>query len=387
MKRIPTASLYSCKCASQNSHKDIPRPYPLTSGSVAHLSESVQPRKPALCIIISLLLTTILFSGCEKLLMEDDIESTKVNTFEYLWTRVDNMYSNFDVKEVDWQAVHDSTLPRVEACHTNTQLFQALADMLNTLNDGHVNLFSSFDVSRCTSLYQTMLERKNIDLDVVQKYYLGYGYHTTGGLAHQCIADSQVVYVRYGSFSNSVSTGIIDYIFNLYPKARGVIFDIRQNGGGEVENVWRILRMFPGSGQLLYTTQIKDGPGRNDFSAPQSVFAPAAEEGHAVYTKPICVLTDRGSYSASSDFALCARTYPNVTLVGDTTGGGLGLPTGGDLPNGWHYRFSVTRTFSPEGVNYENGVPPDTVVLLTPVSVSQHKDNVIDAAASIILRQ
>lgn len=335
----------------------------------------------------AILLAVLLLSSCEKLLMEDDIEPTKTNTFEYLWTRIDNMYSNFDIKEVNWQVVHDTTLPHVEECHTAAQLFQVLAGMLNTLNDGHVNLISNFDVSRCASLYRTMLERKNIDMDVVKKYYLGYDYHTTGGLAHQCIADSLVVYVRYGSFSSSVSTSSLAYVLNQYPKSRGAIFDIRQNGGGEIENVWRILRLFPGSGQLLYTTQIKEGPEHDNFSTPQPVYAPDIEDGHKAYTKPICVLTDRGSYSASSDFALCARTYPNVTLVGDTTGGGLGLPTGGDLPNGWHYRFSVTRTLCSKGVNYENGVPPDTVVLLSPLSLSLHKDNVIDAAVGIILRQ
>lgn len=345
--------------------------------------KKVTPHLSAL--LVDLLFTPLLFCGCEKLLMDDDIASTKVSTFEYLWTRVDQMYSNFDIKEVDWQVVHDTTLPKVEACSTNVQLFRTLADMLNTLNDGHVNLFSGFDVSRSTALYRTMLERKNIDIGVVQQYYLGYDYHTTGGLAHQCIADSQVTYVRYGSFMSTVSTSVVNYVFNLYPRSHGVILDLRQNGGGEVENVWRILRLFPGTGQLLYTTRIKDGPGREDFSKPQAVYAPLLAQGYEAYDKPVCVLIDRGSYSAASDFALCVRTYPNVTLVGDTTGGGLGLPTSGDLPNGWRYRFSVTRTLDPQGINYENGVPPDTVVLLAPSSTQQHRDNVIETAVAIIL--
>ena len=59
-------------------------------------------------------------------------------------------------------------------------------------------------------------------------------------------------------------------------------------------------------------------------------------------------------------------------------GGGLGLPNGGQLPNGWRYRFSITRTLANDGRNYENGVPPDTVVRLIPGQTTQ--DNVIEQA-------
>lgn len=71
------------------------------------------------------------------------------------------------------------------------------------------------------------------------------------------------------------------------------------------------------------------------------------------------MLADRGSYSDSSFTALAVRSIPNIILMGDTTGGGLGIPNGGQLPNGWNYRFSVTQTLDPQGNNYEDGVPPE----------------------------
>jgi C-terminal processing protease CtpA/Prc len=78
------------------------------------------------------------------------------------------------------------------------------------------------------------------------------------------------------------------------------------------------------------------------------------------------------------------RTYDNVTVMGDTTAGGLAVPTGGALPNGWYYRFGVTRTIAPDGVNYEEGVPPDQVVLLDPAAVMTGHDNIIDSAITLI---
>jgi C-terminal processing protease CtpA/Prc len=76
------------------------------------------------------------------------------------------------------------------------------------------------------------------------------------------------------------------------------------------------------------------------------------------------------------------RSLPHVTVMGDTTGGGMGLPNGGQLPNGWTYRFSVTQTWDMDGNLYENGIPPDVVQLIDPAATTT--DAVIDAAIAAI---
>jgi C-terminal processing protease CtpA/Prc len=95
------------------------------------------------------------------------------------------------------------------------------------------------------------------------------------------------------------------------------------------------------------------------------------------------VLTDRGSYSASTFFAVATKALPNVQLVGDTSGGGGGLPNGGQLPNGWTYRFSVSQTLYLNGDNSaENGVPPDYPVLFNWTDLQ--KDEILDKAIDIL---
>ena len=84
-------------------------------------------------------------------------------------------------------------------------------------------------------------------------------------------------------------------------------------------------------------------------------------------------------------FPLGIYNFPEATNVGDTTGGGLGLPNGGELPNGWTYRFSITRTLDNNDNNYENGMPPDVTVILDPVQTAQGIDNVIETACDILL--
>jgi C-terminal processing protease CtpA/Prc len=77
---------------------------------------------------------------------------------------------------------------------------------------------------------------------------------------------------------------------------------------------------------------------------------------------------------------------PNMTVMGDTTGGGLGLPNGGQLPNGWTYRFSITRTLDPQGNNFENGVPPDIVSIMTDEERVNGVDKVIEDAIDFITK-
>ena len=339
--------------------------------------------------ILLICLLSLCFASCERFFMEPDEPNNPVNVFDYLWNKVDQQYAFFDVKGIDWDSVREVYRPKVYDEMSADSLFQVCAAMLNTLRDGHTNLISSFDVSRNDSVYYKMYAEKNIDESVVKLNYLTVYHHTTGAFAHNTIRNGEVAYVRYASFLDAISEKNMDYIVNHYSNCKGIIFDLRQNGGGSIDNIRQMLSIFDNHGQPLYQTQIKSGPGHNDFKPLSTVCAPEKDtvSGDDSYTKPVAVLIDRGSYSATSFFALCTLAYDNIRLFGDYSGGGLGLPNGGALPNGWTYRFSITRTLDMNGNNYENGVPPQELVILDPACTSQGIDNVIEAAADWITNQ
>ena len=339
---------------------------------------------------IHILLFCLLFLGfasCERVFMEPDEPNNPVNVFDYLWNKVDQQYAFFDVKGIDWDSVYEVFRPMVYDDMDADSLFSVCAAMLNTLQDGHTNLITVFDISRNDSVYYRMYAQRNIDPVVVSLNYLTVYHHSTGGFAHNAIRNGEVAYIRYSSFSDDITEGYMDYLVAQYKDCKGMIFDLRQNGGGNVDNIRQMLNIFDNHGQPLYQTQIKSGPGHNDFKPLTTVCAPEKDTvwGSDPYTKPVAVLIDRGSYSATSFFALCTMAYPNIRLFGDYSGGGLGLPNGGALPNGWTYRFSITRTLDMNGNNYENGVPPQEFVILDPACTAQGIDNVIEAAADWIM--
>ena len=335
---------------------------------------------------IFLFATVLAFASCERALMADDLTATAPNTFDYLWQRFDQQYSMFDVKGIDWQAVYDSLRPRVYSGMSPDSLFAVCATMLGTLNDGHVNLYAGFDVSRADSLYYRFYSQDGIDVNTMVLNYLGAGYHSTGGMAHTALCDGKVIYIYYGSFSNTVSVPLFRRLIQSYPKAEGMVLDMRGNGGGSLSNVIKILSLMPSHGQRLYSSQIKSGPAHDQFTPLVATYAPNLSGDTTLFTRPVVVLIDRGCFSATSVFAICTQAYDNIILMGDTTSGGLGLPSMGALPNGWHYRIPVTRALALDGNNYENGVPPD-ILLSFDLHRAQTmgRDNIIDSACSYIL--
>ncbi len=327
-------------------------------------------------------------TSCEKAFMTDDIAASPTNTFDYLWQKFDQQYAMFDVKGVDWNAMYDSLYPLVHDSMDGDSLFQVCAKLLNSLHDGHVNLYTPYDVSRSDSIYYDFYTESDIDINTVVLNYMGIDYHISGGLAYAGLCGDSVIYIRYSSFSNSFSNGQLRYLLQRYPHAQGMIFDIRGNGGGNVANITRFLELMPSHGQPLYYSQIKSGPGHDEFTPLETTYAPQVSASDTdVFDKPVLVLIDRGCFSAASAFAICTQAYDNMTLMGDTTSGGLGMPSTGVLPNGWRYRITVTRALALDGNNYENGVPPDVPLRLDWEQVRQEgRDNIIDSACAIILK-
>lgn len=337
--------------------------------------------------LILLLATILAFASCERALMADDLSATAPNTFDYLWQRFDQQYSMFDIKGVDWQAVYDSLRPRVYSGMSSDSLFSVCATMLGTLNDGHVNLYAGFDVSRADSLYYRFYSQDGIDVNTMVLNYLGIGYHSTGGMAHTALCDGRVIYIYYGSFSSTVSVPLFRRLIQSYPKAEGMVLDMRGNGGGSLSNVIKILSLMPSHGQRLYYSQIKSGPAHDQFTPLVTTYAPNLSGDTTLFTRPVVVLIDRGCFSATSVFAICTQAYDNMILMGDTTSGGLGLPSMGALPNGWYYRIPVTRALALDGNNYENGVPPDILLPFDRLRAQTlGRDNIIDSACAYILR-
>ena len=78
------------------------------------------------------------------------------------------------------------------------------------------------------------------------------------------------------------------------------------------------------------------------------------------------------------------KCCPLVTVVGDKTGGGAGLPFSSQLPNGWSVRFSACPMYDKNKQCTEFGIEPDYKVDLDDDDFRQGKDTIIEFARKLI---
>lgn len=320
------------------------------------------------------------FASCESIILEEDLASTDpMKNFEYLWKQCDEKYSYFDLKGIDWNEMKSKYGEKITGKTTDKELFTILGNMLSELKDDHTNLMSNFNVSRYGVQYQS---QDNFDWRIVEDHYLPRNYLITGPFMHEFISNKEIGYVRFPAFTGTVDNKQLDFILDRYKNTKGLILDLRENGGGAATDIFNLLSRFVEKETTLYYSRIKTGKAHADFGKAE----PAKIEPHKGirYSNKVMVLVDRGTYSAGSFTALSTKAIGNMILIGDTTGGGLGMPNGGQLPNGWTYRFSITQALNLDlKPDWEMGVPADISVQID-WSDRTH-DEIIDRAIQEIL--
>ena len=332
------------------------------------------------------LLLTLLIAHCSLLSCScvdtEERPDTPTGNFEALWEIIDQHYCFFDYKQhaygLDWNEVYNKNKVRVSDKMNDTQLFEVLKDMLAELRDGHVNLYTSYDLGRYWTWYEAY--PKNFS-DTLERRYLGTDYHVSGGMRYR-ILDDNIGYIRYESFTEGIGSGNLTEVLNYMLLCRGLIIDIRNNGGGNLTNAEVLASRFTNEATLVGYIQHKTGTGHSDFSSMEPRYLkPAA---NLRWQKPVCVLTNRHVFSAANEFTLYMKALPNVKIVGDRTGGGAGMPFSSSLPNGWVVRFSAVPMYDAQRQSTEFGIAPDYQVSLTEEDFKRGKDTIIEFARKLL---
>jgi len=215
-----------------------------------------------------------------------------------------------------------------------------------------------------------------------------------------------VLYLYFSNFALSqagANTGpVFNYFFNMlhrnYNNLKGIVIDLRGNGGGEIEDLDYLVGQMVTSQYTFGYTRYKNGVNRLDYSP----WAPAVVKpwvGGSVNVKaPIVVLDDHLSVSMSELTTMAIKSLPNGNgkFIGTRTWGANGPLTssvyfdGGQFTIGSAafgssgYMFVYTSSSMFKDINgdiYEGvGVPPDIYARETTAAYLNGDDLVLDAA-------
>jgi C-terminal processing protease CtpA/Prc len=206
---------------------------------------------------------------------------------------------------------------------------------------------------------------------------------------------------------------------------RGLIIDVRQNGGGSREPLRTLFPYFMKANEKPYVANVAryrmpagtrksaEGYLDNRFLYPISSrewsrgekkllekfarsFKPEWEPkgafsdwhfmllrpGGTRFAKPVVILMDGGCFSATDIFLGAFKGRRNVTLMGTPSAGGSGRTQTTRLSNSrMKVRLSSMASFQPNGKLYDgNGIEPDVVVEPVPTDYIGKTDSVLDAA-------
>jgi carboxyl-terminal processing protease len=172
-------------------------------------------------------------------------------------------------------------------------------------------------------------------------------------------AMEDVGYIRISQFSERTVEGVEDAISSLEdeigPRLTGYVLDLRANPGGLLDQAIGVTDAFLETGEVVSTR------GRR----PQDTQRYNARAGDITDNKPIVILVDEGSASASEIVAGALQDHRRATVVGITSFGKGSvqtiIPLGGQA--GGALRLTTARYYTPSGRSIQaTGIAPDIAV-------------------------
>lgn len=322
----------------------------------------------------------LLTAGCHSIA---DYDNTAAGNFDLLWRLFDEHYCFFAERGVDWDSVYRAYAPRAANAENQEQLFDVCASMADELRDGHVNVSSWFNTSYYKKWWSDYPQ--NYDARVVEQYYLHFNYRQLGPVTYG-ILEQNVGYMHISTFSSGIGASNMDAILNWCATCSGMIIDVRNNGGGGLDNVETYVAPFLKGRTLVGYMQHKTGPGHDDFSGPYAYYYDQPGAGHFLWGKPVIVLTNRSTFSAANNYVSIMACLDGVRIVGATTGGGSGMPMSYELPCGWGVRMSAAPIRDARGRLTDQGVEPSPgcAVNISPDDTAAGRDPIIDRAVALL---
>ena len=156
--------------------------------------------------------------------------------------------------------------------------------------------------------------------------------------------ENGIGYIRIVSFEKETAVQFEEAVAEFETQGlKGLIIDVRYNGGGLVSSVVQILDDILPEGLVVYTED-KNG-NRQEYTS----------EGDTYMDYPLAVLINESSASASEILAGAIKDYKYGTLIGTTTFGKGIMQTVFQLEDGDAIKLTTAKYFTPNG-NYIHGV-------------------------------
>lgn len=188
------------------------------------------------------------------------------------------------------------------------------------------------------------------------------------------IIDKTIGYVQISSFiSGDVTKEFIEALSKIQ-NCEGLIMDLRGNTGGLMPNAVFIADMFMTEGHIV--SIVDRNKQRSDIDAQRKPYS---------INKPVVILVDQASASASEILGAALKENRKAILVGEQTFGKAMIQRIIPLPNETGLNLTIAKYLTPKGNDLnKNGITPDYIVSYTEQDFLKNRDPQLDKAKDVL---
>ena len=226
---------------------------------------------------------------------------------------------------------------------------------------GSLNSFVDLEILRDNKRLTKRIKRAEIKIKTVESE----------------IMDKEIGYIRIVSFISS--DGPVEFIdaLNKVKDTNALILDLRGNTGGLFQNAVFVANMFLEKGNIVKVI------GRGGHNSSYT-----AEEKEYIYDKPLIVLVDGESASASEIVSAALKDNGRALIVGTKTFGKGVVQKVYTMPNNMGMNLTIARYLTPSGSDIDKkGIEPNYFVEITKDDFEKNNDSQLNFAKNMLKTQ
>ena len=296
------------------------------------------------------------------------------DAFDQLWSAFDRDYSMFVLRpEVDWNQSREQFRPLATNCTSVSDLANVFVQMLQPLRDWHVGLTVSgsylptfappVPLNANRAAYHSILGSLNSVIPQVQ----------------WAVTTEKIGFIAINAWNDSQIPTLCQEALEQMRDTRGLIVDVRSNGGGDSSLAKAVARRFEHTNFVYGFYQVRNGTNHTDLTAKKPMTI--SPSGPWRYDRPVILLMGQVSVSSDELFIGMMTGATNVTTMGDHTRGSSANPETVQLPYDMTVRISTWIYYLADGTLLdERGYQPQIPFTPGPDAFTGTNDALLSAA-------